>query len=231
MSKRLYEHLTSIKKISERIMKAEFAGNPATTLIIVYAPTNDKSQNIKDEFYNDLLKCKNEVPHHNLLLIAGDFNARIGVDSHHANPRVVGRHAFHETTNENGQKLVDFCEAADIRPAQHRFPHPKSRVWTWQHPTSRNKNTDNRAQLDHILVNGKWLNSIKNIRAYDTVEINSDHRIVSIKIKISLRKTEKSNLKRCKFNWDKLQHNDIQSQFNIAVKNRYESLRDESDDL
>ena len=38
-----------------------------------------------------------------------------------------------------------------------------SRLWTWMHPGG----TTN--QLDHILINSKWTNSIRNCRAYNSV--------------------------------------------------------------
>ncbi|CAF4028768.1 unnamed protein product, partial [Rotaria magnacalcarata] len=155
-------------------MMVHFKGNPAITIIIVYAPTEDKSDIEKDTFYDDLEKCTQDIPPHNVLILAGDFNARIGIDSHKTNPRVIGKHTYHHSTDDNGNRLVNYCEACNIRSTQSRFPQPQSRSWTWLHP-----NNNSKAQLDHILINGKWINSIRNVRAYNTVELNSDHRIVS----------------------------------------------------
>ena len=47
--------LGEVSKISERVMKATFQGNPATTIIVAYSPTNrtDNEEEI-EEFYNDL---------------------------------------------------------------------------------------------------------------------------------------------------------------------------------
>ena len=213
-------------------MKATFAGNPETTIIIVYAPTEEKSETIKDLFYTDLLKCTNEVAPHNLLILAGDFNARIGADSSITSPVAIGKHTFHQITNKNGNKLVEFCEAANVRSTQSRFPHPKSGLWTWQHSKNRNKDHENRAQLDHILINGKWLNSVKNVRAYNSVEVGSDHRILSARIKISFRSQIAKKCKRIKFDWNKLERSNLLlMKFNIEVRNQFNLLQDESDDI
>lgn len=144
-------------------MAATFAGNPLTTVIVVaYAPTEEKPK----------------TSPHNILVIAGDFNARMGEDRHQSNPRVIAKHVLHKAANDNGSRLVEFCEATNTRPIQPRFPHPKSRIWTWQPDANRNaKDGKNRAQLDHILANGKWINLVKNVRAYDTIDLGSDHRI------------------------------------------------------
>jgi hypothetical protein len=169
MSSEAASTLLSSTKITDRIMTANFAGNPATTVIVAYAPTEEKTEKVKDEFYAELLKCAQDVPPHNMLVIAGDFNARIGQDSSSSTTRVIGKHFLHEETNDNGNRLVEFCEAADMRPAQFKFPHPKQRIWTWQPERNRTANDGkNRAQLDHIIVSGKWTNSVQNVRAYST---------------------------------------------------------------
>ncbi|CAM4364063.1 unnamed protein product [Leuciscus chuanchicus] len=225
--------MTSTTKVSDRIMKANFAGNPTTTVIVAYAPTEEKPKAEKDEFYAKLLKCAQEVPPHNMPVIAGDFNARIGLDSSILNPRAVGKHALHEKTNDNGSRLVEFCETTNTRSAQFRFPHKKSRIWTWQPDANRKENDDkNRAQLDHILISGKWENSVKNIRAYNTVDVGSDHRIVNAQIRVSLRAPVENKNKRPKYDWRKLkENNELQNKYAIAIKNHFSVLSEDEQDV
>jgi hypothetical protein len=66
---------------------------------------NATSEN-KQTFYDDLEYCIGNIPKHNLLIIAGDFNVRVGYDSHNNNPKVIGRYTFHTETNDNENKLV-----------------------------------------------------------------------------------------------------------------------------
>jgi hypothetical protein len=80
--------------------------------------------------YDDLECCINNIPKHNLLIVAGDFNARIGYDSHNNNPKVIGRYTFHTETNTNGSKLVLLCESANLRIIQTKFPQSMERLWT-----------------------------------------------------------------------------------------------------
>ena len=81
-------------------------------------------------------------------------------------------------------------------------------------------------QLDHILTISKWVNSLRNCRAYNTVEVDSDHRIVSIVIKASLRTSRGKPCKRPKFNWRKLQDKETRSKFQIELSNRFQTLED-----
>lgn len=63
--------------------------------------------------------------------------------------------------------------------------------WTsWIHPAG------SKHQLDRILINSKWVNSLRNGRAYNTVELGSDHRIVTILLVTSSRTSKVNPCKR-----------------------------------
>jgi len=68
------------------------------------------------------------------------------------------------------------------------------------------------------------MNSLRNCRAYNTVELDTDHRIVSAVVKISLRTTKDKPLDRRKFNWKKLDTQEIKDEFKIKLSNRFENL-------
>ena len=71
--------------------------------------------------------------------------------------------------------------------------------------------------IDHILINSKWVNSPRNCRAYNSVELDSDHRIVSIHLLTSLRSNKKTTCKRPKFNWKKLQNPATKNEFQLEL--------------
>ena len=193
------KHLRTVEKVSDRIIGAHLEGNPALSIVIGYAPTEGSDKDDKTNFYEQLQDALENIPTHNTVVLLGDFNARIGQDSHTANPRVTGKFTFHDQTNENGELLTSFCERHNLPPTQFRFPYPKGRVWTWEHPSGQ------RPQLDHIIINAKWLNSVRNCRAYWSVELDSDHRIVSALVKISLRIQGANPIKRKRYDWKKLE--------------------------
>ena len=92
-------------------------------------------------------------------------------------------------------------------------------MWTWEHPDG-----VHRAQIDHILLRGKWKNSIRKCRAYSSVELGSDHRIVTAKLKISLRvpSTIKKILQR---DMQALSNSpDLQESYRVEVSNRFAAL-------
>ena len=142
--------------VTKRIASATFHGNPQHTVTSVYAPTEYSLPDDKDDFYNDLNKHLEQMKPHNIHLVVGDFNTRVGLDSHSFHPEVIARHCFYDTTDNNGERLVDLCEEFKLRSAQMRFPHPRRRLWTWMHPSG------STLQLDHILINNY---SLRNCRA------------------------------------------------------------------
>ncbi|KAI8514995.1 hypothetical protein Bbelb_075860 [Branchiostoma belcheri] len=218
ISKDIYKCLQSINPVSQRILSATFHGNPETTVTVVYAPTESANTTEKDDFYSTLKDHLERVKPHNKHLVVGDFNARLGMDSHVTHPAVIGPHCFYSETNDNGERLVNLCQEHKLRPAQSRFPQPSKRLWTWMHPGGSTQ------QLDHILINGKWLNSLRNCRAYNSVELDSDHRILSVMLVSSLRTSKGKPCRRPKFNWKKLRTAETKKEFQVELSNRFQGL-------
>ena len=132
---------------------------------------------MKEEFYNTLLRGIASEPPHNVIIVLDDFNSRIRDDSHKTNPQVIKKSNYQDKTNDNGNRLVNMYQQTNLRQLQSCFPQPSRRQWTWKYPRGP------KAQLDHILTN---------CRAYSSVELGSDHRIVSASFKIRFRKFKRT---------------------------------------
>ncbi|CAF3600487.1 unnamed protein product [Rotaria socialis] len=92
---------------NERIVMVRLACKPINVSVIAaYAPINSKNQQMasttSDPFYADLQTTLDKVPKSGMVLIIGDFNARIGVQQHPTSRIVVGPYAV-DTINENGK--------------------------------------------------------------------------------------------------------------------------------
>lgn len=147
------------------------------------------------------------------------MNARIGKDSRSNHDRNICSTIMHETTNDNGQRIVQLAREHNLLVAQTAFPHRPGRLWTWTSPH------DPTAQLDHILINRKWSNSLVNCRAYNTIDVASDHRIVCARIKTCLRATASKKASQ-RIDWYKLLHQPIQQRFELELNNQFGSLDD-----
>ena len=79
-----------------------------------------------------------------------------------------------------------------------------------------------RAQLDHILINKKWQNSAMDCQSYNTMcSVQSDHRLCTAKIRLSLRTCQLLKTKKVSFDWSRLQTDtEVKSRYTVDVKNR-----------
>ena len=177
--------------------------NPQLSVMVIYTPTERAPCDEKDEFYQSLATYLEQIKRHHVQLVLGDFNARIGGDSQAKHPMVVGKHCFYTETNNNGDSLASMWEELKFRPAQMRFRQPRGRLWTRTHSAG------SVHQLDHILINSKWVNSLRNCRAYNSVELDSDHLILGITLSISLRTSRGKPCSQSKFNWNKFRDSAI----------------------
>ena len=117
----------------------------------------------------------NSVPKHNMVLVIGDFNAHLGTDK--------AKYTYHKNTNTNGLHLNELAEETNMIITNTTFQKRKGKLSTYISDMNGNK-----SQIDYILINRKWKNSVINAEAYNTfANTGSDHRIVTARIKLSLR--------------------------------------------
>ena len=157
------------------MMKATFNGNPRAT-IICYSPTNISEETKLPTFYDELSSLVRSIPKHNLLIIGGVMNAQIGKNRHN-------KYSQHSTSNRNGQYLTDFMIENRLTCRNTNYQKREGKLWT-------NTYTNNsKAQIDNVFINKKWKNRAMKCEVYSSFEgASSDHRIVTAKIRLSLRK-------------------------------------------
>ena len=219
LSQRAQKALNNIETITPRIMVATFNGNPGTTVICCYSPTNTSDMEDVEKFYQDLSDVVRQVPVHNVLIIAGDFNAQLGRDNSY-------RYTYHEATNRNGKELHNFIKENKLECLNTKFQKKKEKLWTHTYLNGE------KATLDYILINSKWKNSVTNCQPYNSFDsVYTDHRVVSSKIRLSLRATKIKTDKTTPFDWSKLKTDEnIKRSFTITLQNRYQALQDEKED-
>ena len=169
-----------------------------------------------ESFYSVLSSAISAVPAHNFLLILGDFNGRLGKDT--------VPFSCHEECNRNGEYLHDLMEEHALLATNTQFQKAPERLWTWIFPPDINR-VRHKQQIDFILARRKWRNSLFDSQAYNSMEsVGSDHRVVSVKIRLSLRAKKKSVARRVRYNW-RILENDVE------LQDRYEVFHLLSDDV
>ena len=86
-------------------------------------------------------------------------------------------------------------------------------------------------QIDYILITWKWKNSCHNCEAYNSLSSNgSDHRLITAKIKLSLRKAKTPARKR-KYDWSSLRNLELRKLYTVTVHNIYAELCTDNDNI
>ena len=141
-----------------------------------------------------LSELTRSIPRHNILIIGGDFNAHLGQED-------CIKYAFHNSTNRNGNMLNDYLQENKLLCLNTHFQKRKGQKWTHKSPNNYS------SQIDYIISNRKWKNSAQNCISYNTfVNVESDHRIVTAHMKLSLRSNKKKNSKNKPYDWKTLQY-------------------------
>ena len=176
LSPRARRALRSVRQHTARILVAEFEGNPVTTVMCVYSPTNVAHHATEvEEFYIALRSAIQQTPAHNFLVILGDFNARLGPED--------APFPYHSSTNTNGEHLSALLMEQGLLAANTLFRKRMGKRWTF-----RDRGTNVLRQLDYILVRRKWRSSVLNAEPYSSFQsVGSDHRVVTVRLRLSLR--------------------------------------------
>ncbi|VEN57771.1 unnamed protein product [Callosobruchus maculatus] len=172
---------------SDRAMLIKLKSHPVDiNLIQVYAPTADKTDMDIRNFYNDIKELLRHTKPSEVIIIMGDFNAKIGKGEVE---NVVGKYGLGER-NTRGDILVQFCQEENLAIANTWFQLPSRRLYTWQSP-QHNENNTVRNQIDFILINHRYRNGIQGVKAYPGADINSDHNPLIGNLHVKLKRLQK----------------------------------------
>ena len=89
---------------------------------------------------------------------------------------------------------------------------------------------NSKAQTDYVFINKKWKNSAISCEAYSSFEyVSSDHRIVTTKIRLSLRKNATRTATTKHYDWALLNNRDIRDKYVVELRNRFEILQEKTE--
>ena len=211
------------KPVNNRLISARLKGRHINiTIIQCYAPTNDSSEEDKDDFYNQLQTEIEKTPRHDLTILMGDLNAKVG-NNNTDYERIMGKHGM-GTRNENGERLVEFCAMNNLVIGGTLFTHRDIHKLTWNSPNGRDRN-----QIDHLMINGMWRRSLLDVKTKRSADVGSDHHLVVALIKTKLKKTGARPTTQARFDTQQLKDNTTKTAFISELRNRFQILQDISE--
>ena len=199
------------------MMAATFNGNPRATIISCYSPTNVSEETELVTFYEVLSSLVCSIPKHNLLVIGGDMNAQIGKNRNN-------KYSLHNTSNRNGQHRTDFMIENRLTCLNTNYQKRDGKLWTCTYANN------SKTQIDYVFICKKWKNSALNCEAYSSFDgVSSDPRIVTAKLRLSLRKSATRTATTKHYDWALLNNRDIRDKYVLELRNRFETLEEKTE--
>jgi exonuclease III len=81
-------------------------------ILNVHVPTEDKIDNIKDRFYEELEHVFDKFPKYHIKILLGDFNAKVGRED--IFKPTIGNESLHKISNDNGVRVVNFATSKNL---------------------------------------------------------------------------------------------------------------------
>ena len=156
VNKRVRNAVLGCNLKNDRMISVHFQGKPITiTVIEVYATTSNSEEAEVEWFYEDIQDLLDLAPEKDVLLIIGDWNAKVGSQE---TPGVTGKFGL-GIWNEAGQRLIEFCQENALVITNTLFQQHRRRLYTWTSPDGRHQN-----QIDYILCSQRWRSSIQSTK-------------------------------------------------------------------
>ena len=219
LSRRAYGSLIEFSPISSRIAKIRLNAKWfKLTILCLHAHTEVTEDHDKDEWYDRVQSIIDQIPRHDVVVIMGDMNAKIGreTDAFH---RAIGPHSLHHESNDNVIRLATLALQNDLIIGDTVFPHKEIHKGTWVSPDGCTVN-----QIDHIMIKKKFKSTLFDTRAYRGADFDSDHMLVIGKIKIKLKSKRSVAPRNDKLNIESLENMETRNAYVLNLQNRFEVL-------
>ena len=118
----------------------------------------------------------------------------------------IGQESFHQDSNNNGVRLVNFTTTKNLVVKSMMFPHRNIHKYTWTSPDGKTHN-----QIDHVLIDRRWHSSILDLRSFRGADCDTDHYLLIAKVRerLAVGKQAAQRFDRQRFNLRKLNEPEV----------------------
>jgi hypothetical protein len=122
LHKRIISAVERVQYASDRMSYIILRGHWFHSIFLnVHAPTEDKIDDMKDSFYEELEHAYDKFPKYHMKILLGDFNAKVGRED--IFKPTIGNESLHEIRNYNGVRVVNFSTSKNLIVKTTMFPH------------------------------------------------------------------------------------------------------------
>jgi hypothetical protein len=209
---RIISAVKRVEFVSDRMSYIFLKGRWCDIVFNVHAPTEDKDDDIKDSFYEELEQVFVQFPRYHMKILVGDFDAKAGRED--IFKPIIGNESLHEASNDNGVRVVNFATSKNLIFKSPTFPHLEIHKHTWTSPNSVTHN-----QIDHVLIDKRRHSNILDVRSFRGADCDTDHYLVVAtlrkRISVSKRARQKFDLER--FDLKKLDDVEVIEKYQVEI--------------
>jgi hypothetical protein len=192
--KRIILAIKRVEFVSDRMSYIKLRGRWCDIIVLnVHAQTEDKCDDTKDSFYEELEGVFDQFPKYHMKILLENFNAKVGRED--IFKPTIRNESLHETSNDNGVRVVNVATSKNLVVKSTMFPYRKIHKYTWTFPDGKTHN-----QIDHVLIGRRRQSSILDVRSFRGAICDTDHYLVDAKLRerlsVSKRVAEKLDMQR-----------------------------------
>ena len=144
--RRIVSAVKRVEFVSERLSYIVLRGRWRSIIVLnVHAPSEEKSDESKESFYEELKQKFDHFPKYHMKMLLGDFNEKVGREN--IFKPTIGQESLHQESSDNGVRLVNFATSKNLVVKSTMFPHWNIHKYAL---TSLDGKTHN--QINHVLI-------------------------------------------------------------------------------
>jgi hypothetical protein len=154
---RIVSAIKRVEFVTDRMSYIVLRGRWCSIILLnAHAPTEQKDDDSKDSFYEELEGVFDHFPKYHMKILLGDFNAELGRED--TLKPTIGNESLHQDSNDNGVRVVNFATSKNLVVNSTMFLHRNIHTYTCTSPDGKTHN-----QIDHILIDRSWHSSILDV--------------------------------------------------------------------
>ena len=183
-------------------------------------PTTDYDDDGNEDFFDELQEVIDQAPKKHILVVQGDWNAKIGEDASKNWKETCGQYCNPEI-NERGLRLLEFASYNNLKVANTYGLHKPSGRWAWHSPAG---TTTIRSTTSWSKLRFQSSVNIAKTRSFPGADIGSDHGLVMMTFRLHLQRMKNQDNTRIRFSLKTPKDPNIAQIFRVTIGGKFAPL-------
>ena len=181
LSEWMLSNVVEWKEMSSRLMWVRVRlGKECWAFVSAYGPGSEKNEEVRNNFWNELTSCVEDLSRRNYVVVLGDLNARVGEREVEG---VLGKFGV-PGENDSGERLLEMCVERELVIGNSMFKKKRLNKYTWIRVAD--GRVVEKALMDYVLIEKGVISRLKDVHVYrgETAGM-SDHYLVEARVLVA----------------------------------------------